>query len=118
MHVDLAGQYQQQARAQRQRHRQEHPDQGVWRQARAVAQVIEQDAEQQAVTEQAAIRPGVGFAEQDADGHAGQRRVSYGFGEKRKALDHYQRPEAAQYRADQQTGKQRVDHKSISQRLW
>ena len=37
----------------------------------AEAQVVEQDAEQQAAAEQAAIGTGIGFAEQDADGHAG-----------------------------------------------
>ena len=61
VHVDLARQNQQQARAQRQRHGEEHADQGVRRQAGAVAQVIEQDAEQQAVAEQCSIRPGIGF---------------------------------------------------------
>ncbi len=83
----------------------------------AVAQVIEDDAEQQAVTEQGAIRAGVGFTEQNADGHAGQRRMAHRFGEKREALDHHQRAQATQYRADQQTGQQRIDHKAIRQRF-
>ncbi|MNN34083.1 hypothetical protein D3C81_1478690 [compost metagenome] len=117
MHVDLARQNQQQARAQGERHREKHADQGIWRQTGAVAQVIEQDAEQQAVAEQAAVGAGVGFAEQDADGHAGQGGVTDRLGEKREALDHHQRAQASQYRADQQTGEQGVDHESIGQRL-
>ncbi|MNX89541.1 hypothetical protein D3C86_1215590 [compost metagenome] len=117
VHVDLARQNQQQARAQGERHREKHTDQGVRRQAGAVAQVVEQDAEQQAVTEQAAIRAGVGFAEQNADGHASQRCVTHRFGEKREALDHHQRAQTAQHRTDQQPCEQRVDHKSIRQRF-
>ncbi|KPC06133.1 Unknown protein sequence [Pseudomonas syringae pv. maculicola str. M6] len=117
VHVDLAGQHQQQARAECQRHREEHTDQRVRRQPGAVAQVIEDDAEQQAVAEQRAIRPGVGLAEQDADGHAGQRSMADGFREEREALDHHQRAQTTEHRTDQQPGQQGIDHKAIRQRF-
>lgn len=118
MHVDLARQHQQQAGAERQGHREEHPDQGVRGQAGTVAQVVEQDAEQQAVAEQAAVGPGVGLAEQDADGHAGERGVADRLGEEGEALDHHQGAEAAEHRADQQAGEERVDDEAVGQGLW
>ena len=43
-------------------------------------------------------------AEQDADGNARQRGVADRLGEKREALDHHQRAETAEHRADQQAG--------------
>ena len=118
MDIDTPRQHQQQAGAHRQRDRQEYADQRIRRQAGAVAQIVEQHAEQQTVGEQAAIGGGIGLAQQDADSDTGQRSMADRLGEKGQSLDHHQGAEAAEDGADHDAGEQGVDYEAIGQRFW